>query len=253
MYRSGDRVRYLADGNLEYLGRVDDQIKIRGYRIEPGEIEGVLSAHPHVEGAVVMVENDASGTKRLVAYVVSRDREITANALRAFLGSKLPLYMLPAAFVFLDELPLSANGKVDRRALLARGDGRVLAHGEYVAPRTAIEERIAALWRDLLGVPRIGVHDNFFELGGHSLLATQLMSRLREALNADLPLRALFEMPTVAGLADAVMASSDRRNDPTQPISRAALRTIPDASPDVERLTDTEVQSMLDELLADGK
>ena len=214
LYRTGDLARYLSDGNIEFLGRVDHQVKIRGFRIELGEIESVLSQHPALREIVVTAREDVSGDpsaplragKRLVAYVVpNQHRTPTTPELRSFLKEKLPDYMVPSAFVFLDALPLTPNGKVDRRALPSPEDGRPESEESYVAPRTPTEELLAAIWADVLKVERVGIHDNFFDLGGHSLLVAQLFSRMRGAFKTDLPIRYLFEFPTVAGLAAKVV------------------------------------------------
>jgi non-ribosomal peptide synthetase component F len=198
MYWTGDLVRWRADGELEFLGRLDHQVKIRGFRIELGEIEASLLAHPGVSQAAVVAREDAPGEKRLVAYVVG-EASGAASELRAHLQQRLPDYMLPAAFVSLAALPLTANGKLDRRALPAP-EGRP-AGLAYVAPRNATEAALAAIWAEVLGVEHVGIEDDFFELGGHSLKATRVMSRLREALGVELPLRALFENSNVKNLA----------------------------------------------------
>ncbi len=209
LYKTGDLARYLPDGNIEYLGRLDDQVKIRGFRIELGEIEAVLGQQPTVRDAVVMVREDEPGDKRLVAYVVAAQDEAapTDSELRSFLKEKLPEYMVPSAYVVLDEIPLTVNGKVDRRALPAPDEARPELEGVYVAPRTAVEEAVAGIWAEVLKVDRVGVHDNFFELGGHSLLATQVISRVRKSLQVELPLRSLFEFPTAATLSERVEAA----------------------------------------------
>ncbi|HEV3051001.1 MAG TPA: amino acid adenylation domain-containing protein, partial [Longimicrobium sp.] len=196
LYRTGDRVRWMADGTLEYLGRLDEQVKIRGFRIELGEIEVRLAEHPEVREAVVLAREDVPGDRRLVAYVVGAAR---AEALRAHMRQSLPEYMVPAAFVPLDRLPLTANGKVDRKALPAPELGS--AEDRYVAPRTPVEEVLAGIWAEVLRLERVGVEESFFELGGHSLLATRVVSRVRDVFAIELPLRALFEGPTVAELA----------------------------------------------------
>ncbi|MBV9773259.1 MAG: AMP-binding protein, partial [Gemmatimonadetes bacterium] len=201
LYATGDRVRWRADGELEFLGRMDQQVKIRGFRIEPGEVEAALTSLPGVREAVVAVREDAPGEKRLVAYVAGEAS--SAAELRAHLSARLPDYMVPSAFVLLDSLPLTPNGKVDRRALPAPEQG---SDTEYVAPRTATEEVLAGIWAEVLGVERVGVEENFFELGGHSLLATQVVSRARQAFGVEVPLRALFEAPTVAELSSCVEA-----------------------------------------------
>ncbi len=203
LYRTGDRVRLLPDGAVEFLGRIDGQVKLRGFRIEPGEIEALLARHPAVAEAVVLVREDAPGDRRLVAYVVPRGERPAAGELRQFLKQSLPDYMVPSAFVPMAALPLTPNGKVDRRALPAPDADRAPEEG-FVAPRTPVEEVLAGLWAEVLGVERIGVHDSFFELGGHSLLATRLASRLRGVFGVELPLRTLFDRPTLAELAAAV-------------------------------------------------
>ena len=208
LYRTGDRARWRPDGALELLGRIDHQVKIRGFRIELGEIEAVLSGHPAVREAAVTAPATpagASGDRRLVAYVVSATEgsgPLDAAALGIYLGSRLPSFMVPSVWVELAALPLTRTGKVDRKALPAPGEAAMVGVGAvYEAPRTATEEMLAGIWGDLLHRERVGVHDNFFALGGHSLLATQVVSRLRDRLGVELPVRALFEQPTVAGLA----------------------------------------------------
>jgi acyl-CoA synthetase (AMP-forming)/AMP-acid ligase II/acyl carrier protein len=205
MYRTGDRGRYLPDGNIEFLGRFDNQVKIRGYRIEPGEIESALLQHPLVGNSAVLAPADAQGNKRLVAYVECRNRSRPSVAdLRGFLVERLPGFMVPSSFVVLDEFPVTPNGKLDRRALPAPSGERPELTEEYVRPRTQEEEVLGAIWAEVLGVDRVGVFDNFFELGGHSLLATQVISRVRDNLGVELPLRAAFDFPTIADLADAI-------------------------------------------------
>ncbi|WP_420129160.1 amino acid adenylation domain-containing protein [Longimicrobium sp.] len=198
LYRSGDRVRWLADGTLEYLGRLDEQVKIRGFRIELGEIEAALRQSPGVRDCTVVVREDAPGDRRLVAYVVG---DAEAEALRAHVRLSLPEYMVPAAFGFLEALPLTANGKLDRKALPA--PELALAEG-YVAPRTPAEEVLARIWAEVLDVERVGANDNFFDLGGHSFLVPQVVSRVRELLDVEMPLWALFEHRTVEALARVV-------------------------------------------------
>jgi len=202
LYRTGDRVRALADGDLEFLGRTDDQVKIRGYRIEPGEIQSVLGTHPAVRQCAV-IARPSGDDHELVAYVVPQG-DVSTDELRAFLGESLPAYMVPAKFVSLNALPLTASGKIDRRALPDPAELELVA--EYVAPRTPLEEELARIWADLLGVNRVGVHDDFFALGGHSLLATQAVIRIRNTI-ADIELHIIFDAPTVATLADAIVAA----------------------------------------------
>jgi amino acid adenylation domain-containing protein len=197
LYRTGDRVRWMADGTLEYLGRLDEQVKIRGFRIELGEIEAALRQAPGVRDCTVVVRDDGAGDRRLVAYVVGE-----ADALRERLRQSLPEYMVPSAFVSLDALPLTPNGKLDRKALPA--PELASAEDRYVAPRTPVEEVLAGIWAEVLRLERVGVEESFFDLGGHSLLATRVVSRIREVFAVELPLRALFEGPTVAELAGRV-------------------------------------------------
>ena len=209
MYRTGDLARYRPDGNIEFLGRADHQVKIRGFRIELGEIEAALGQHPAVREAVVLAREDAArAEKRLVAYVVAEREPLpTTTDLRNFLKEKLPEYMVPAVFVLLDALPLMPNGKIDRRALPSPDRSRPELDKAFVAPRTPTEELLAEIWAQLLDLERVGIHDNFFDLGGHSLLATQLVSRMRETFQVEIPLRRLFEVPTVAGLAESIEAA----------------------------------------------
>jgi amino acid adenylation domain-containing protein len=204
LYRSGDLARRLANGDIEYLGRIDQQVKIRGFRVELGEIESVLRSHPGVRDTVAVVREE--GEKRLVAYVVlSGEPTCTTAELRDYLEQKLPDYMIPAAWVVLPALPLTPNGKLDRKALPSP-EAEAYSHRGYEAPQGETETLLAALWGELLKLERVGRHDNFFELGGHSLLATQLISRIRGVLGVDVPLRSLFETPTVTGCARYIEA-----------------------------------------------
>jgi len=208
MYKTGDLARYRSDGNIEFLGRADHQVKIRGFRIELGEIEAALGQYPAVREAVVLTREDTPGEKRLVAYVVAGAGPLpTTTDLRGFLKEKLPEYMVPAVFVLLDALPLMSNGKIDRRALLAPDRSRPELDKMFVAPCSPTEVLLAEIWAQLLDIERVGIHDNFFDLGGHSLLATQLVSRIREAFQVEIPLGRLFEAPTVAGLAENIEAA----------------------------------------------
>ncbi|HEX3525463.1 MAG TPA: amino acid adenylation domain-containing protein, partial [Thermoanaerobaculia bacterium] len=202
LYRTGDKVRWLASGDLEFLGRADNQVKIRGYRIELGEIEFHLMQLPDVKLGAVVAREDRPGEKRLVAYVMKREgRAPEAGKMREQLASKLPEYMIPSVFVVLETLPLTPNGKVDRGVLPAP-EQEDYQRGEYLAPRTELERGLCQIWEEILGVERVGIADDFFHLGGHSLLATQVVSRVRSALGRELPLRALFEYPTIGGLCD---------------------------------------------------
>ncbi|HEV2734215.1 MAG TPA: condensation domain-containing protein, partial [Longimicrobiaceae bacterium] len=206
LYRTGDRARWNARGELEFLGRVDFQAKVRGFRVEPGEVEAVLAAHPAVREAVVVVRPDAGGDRRLVGYVAAdAESGVSGAELRAYLRGRMPEYMVPSAVVVLEALPLTPNGKTDRRAL-PDPEAEAGAEAGDGAPRTATEAALARTFAEVLGIERVGVHAGFFDLGGHSLLATRAVSRIREATGADVPLRALFEAPTVAALAERVDA-----------------------------------------------
>jgi acyl carrier protein len=229
LYKTGDLARYRPDGAIEFLGRGDNQVKIRGYRIELGEIEAVLAQHPALQEAVVLARDDVPGDRRLVAYVVPRpDVPLpSADELRQSLQQRLPAYMVPAAFVPLEALPLTPNGKVDRKALPPPDRSRA-AQEALVAPRTPAEDLLAAIWADVLQVEQVGIYDNFFELGGHSLLATQVISRVRKALQVEVPVRRIFEAPTLAELAAVVrelQANGARRQVPAiRPVSLETYR-----------------------------
>ncbi|WP_218080278.1 non-ribosomal peptide synthetase [Anthocerotibacter panamensis] len=213
LYKTGDRARFLRDGTIAYLGRIDHQVKLRGLRIELGEIEALL--REYVREAVVLLREDAPGDKRLVAYVVGAS---DSAQLRGLLQQKVPEYMVPAAFVFLEAMPLTPNGKVDRRALPAPAYAGDMA--EDGAPRTPVEELLVRLWAQVLGLPQVGIHDNFFALGGHSLLATQVIARVRETFGVEVPLRGLFEAPTIAAFAAYLPAGAGVACLPLDPIAR---------------------------------
>jgi amino acid adenylation domain-containing protein len=219
LYRTGDRARFLPDGSLEYLGRLDDQLKIRGFRVEPGEIEANLTAHPLVREALVIGRDDGPQGERLYAFVVPAAAAALGDELRSYLRQRLPEHMVPQVIVALDALPRTPSGKLQKDALPAPTAARPPDDG--AAPRSPIEELVAAVWAEILGVDDVGVGDDFFDRGGHSLLATQMMSRLRKAFGVDLPLRAVFEAPTVAALASLVEATL-REGAPPQalPIAR---------------------------------
>ena len=214
MYRTGDLARYRPNGQIEFLGRMDHQVKIRGYRIELGEIETVVGEHEGVRECVAMVREDIAGDKRLVCYVVGEESvSPTARELRSHVLDKLPEYMVPSVFVMMEKFPLTPNGKVDRKALPAPEQSRRDLAEAYVEPRTALERVLAGIWSQVLGVERVGVDDNFFELGGHSLLVTQLLSRVHEAFQVKLPMRYMFEAPTVAGLAARMIQEEEQPGD----------------------------------------
>jgi len=204
LYRTGDLARFLPDGRIDFLGRIDHQVKVRGYRIELGEIEAVLHEHPAVKTCVIVARAEADDEKRLVAYIVA-DREVGQLELQDFLRARLLGHMVPSAFVLLDEMPLTPNGKIDRRALPAPEELRPEIEQHYVAPRNHIEVALVELWQEVLGVNPIGVRDNFFELGGHSLKATRLLARVRQVFRTQLPLSVVFEATTVEALARALV------------------------------------------------
>jgi amino acid adenylation domain-containing protein len=205
LYKTTELGRYLPDGNVEFIGRVDHQVKIRGFRIELGEIETVLSQNPAVQESVVVAQEDVHGDKRLVGYIVPRkEQALTVSKLRGFLKSKLPEHMVPSTFVLLDALPLTPNGKVDRLALPATTGTRPELDKAMVAPRTAVEKTLSQIWSQVLGLKQVGIYDNFFELGGHSLLATRVIFRAREVFKMELPLHVLFEKPTIEELAHVI-------------------------------------------------
>ncbi|WP_387468318.1 amino acid adenylation domain-containing protein, partial [Photorhabdus sp. RM323S] len=215
MYRTGDLARYLPDGNLEFLGRNDQQVKIRGFRIEPGEIEVRLAEYPAVHGSAVLALDDRT-EKRLVAYVVADAEEGLVNSLRAHLSAVLPDYMLPAAFVRLDDFPLTPNGKLDRKALPAP-DSEAFARQRYEAPQGETETALAAIWCELLEVEQVSRHDNFFALGGHSLVAVRVMNRIMAVLGVELPLTELFNSPSLTALAQAVQTRLDTQDSTALP------------------------------------
>jgi acyl-coenzyme A synthetase/AMP-(fatty) acid ligase/acyl carrier protein len=266
LYRSGDLVRFLSDGSLEFLKRVDQQVKVRGFRIELGEIEAALQAHGAFRESVVVIREDSPGDVRLVAYVVRdlRYQRLTGQAkqiggigefgqipqLRSWLRERLPGYMIPSIFITLDKLPLNANGKVDRRALPAPDAASYVTEEIFIAPRTPEEEKVAEIWAEVLNLRPISAEANFFDLGGHSLLATRLFSRIRETWGIDLPLRVLFDSPTVAALARQVAAVAPAQNE----ASRIAemVETLTPLSQDETKslLEQTEESQEFEEFLA---
>jgi amino acid adenylation domain-containing protein/thioester reductase-like protein len=213
LYKTGDRVRYLPGNNIEFLGRIDRQVKIRGFRIELGEIESKLRQHPGIQSAVVITNEESLDNKRLIAYIVAdpqfrllhqnQDTAI-ASELRSFCVTQFPEYMIPAAFVVLKALPLTANGKIDYRALPTPEQTRPELEQLYLAPRSPLEQQLAEIWTEVLSLEKIGIHDNFFELGGHSLLITQLLAKVRNTFDVELPLKDLFNAPTIADLAESI-------------------------------------------------
>lgn len=231
LYRTGDAARYLSDGNIDFAGRVDQQVKIRGFRVEPGEIEAALRQHPNVREAAVVERESREGEKRLVAYVGAAELSRPGVAeLRRWLKEKLPDYMIPAAFVLVEQLPLTPNGKIDRRALPAPDASPTEPAENFIAARTPVEEVLSEVWSEVLGVERVGVEDNFFDLGGHSLLATRVLSHVRRLFRRELPLQVVFEATTVAKLAQAVIESETQPGQ-TEKIARV-LQKLKSISPD---------------------
>jgi len=225
LYRTGDVGRFLADGRIEFQGRADHQVKVRGYRVELGEIETALNQHTAVQECVVVAREDVPGDKRLVAYVVpAPGHDVDSAELRSWVKSRVPEYMVPVAWIELAQLPLSPNGKVDRKNLPAPEFTRRELEREYVAPRTAAEEGIAGIWAELLNMDRVGMADNFFELGGHSLLATRVVLRIRQAFQVELPIRTLFEHPVLADLAKEVETLQRKSSNLVTPPLKAITR-----------------------------
>jgi amino acid adenylation domain-containing protein len=251
LYHTGDLVRYLPDGKLEFLGRIDSQVKLRGYRIELGEIEAELRRHAEVREAVVELKQHERGEPRLVGYIVLNgdDGDKSAMALRNYLHERLPEYMVPGAFVLLPELPLTPNGKVDRRALAELDDGAEVKQA-FVAPRNKQEKIVADIWAEVLGLSKVGVEDNFFELGGHSLLATRILARVNSALQVEITLDSLFRGRTVTSLVEA--AQHAKRSDQSKPVRIASLggrRSTKELLKNLEQLSDEQMSSLLAETL----
>lgn len=223
LYKTGDLARYLPDGNIEYLGRIDNQVKIRGFRIELGEIEFNLSIHPQIDRCVVIAREDVPGDKRLVAYLITnRDIKPSTEELKNHLGQKLPDYMIPSHFVFLDAFPLTPNNKIDRKVLPAPNLRQAIEES-YEAPSTETEKLVADIWKTVLRLEKVGLRDNFFELGGNSLLGMHVISKISQALNIDLPLNSLFESPTISQLIPIIERASDSSQLSIQAIPRDGI------------------------------
>ncbi|WP_051240536.1 non-ribosomal peptide synthetase [Paenibacillus alvei] len=227
MYRTGDLARWLPDGTLEYVGRTDQQVKIRGYRIEVGEIEALLGQIDALREAVVIARTAENGERQLCAYVVA-DRKLAAGELREHLAQRLPNYMIPAYFVQIDRIPLTANGKIDRKALPAPEEN-LLAAAEYAAPRTRVEAQLVNIWKEILGLDRVGVRDNFFEIGGHSLRATTMVSRLHKELQVNVPLRDVFRFSTIELLAEAIADREQQTFTAIEPVEEQAYYAVSSA------------------------
>jgi len=236
MYRTGDVVKYRSDGNLEFIGRRDEQLKIRGFRVEPGEIEASLVKHPQVAEAIVVPTRQDDSDLALAAYVVPATPGQKPEHLRDFLKETLPDFMIPSHFVMLDNPPLTPTGKVDRLHLPPLERTRLELKQQFVAPRSPLEEQIAQIWGRVLGIPNPGIHDNFFELGGHSLTATQLVSLLRNECSIEVPVRVIFEKPTIAGLSLSVVQER---------VARASEDDLATLLGNVAQLSDDEVEVLL--------
>ncbi len=248
LYKSGDLARYLPDGNIEFLGRIDHQVKVRGFRIEIGEIEAVLSGHPGILDVAVLARVDLATDTRLAAYIIPQNgNTIQISEVRAFLRNRLPEYMVPSYFTILDSMPLTPNGKVNRSALPKPDTSRADLQNNYIAPRNDTEEKLAKIAAELLGVDKVGVHDNFFELGGHSLLATQFMSRLKSVFQMELPLRQIFETPTISELSLVLIENQDNVS-PEQEVIEKVERgeaNLDELLTKLNELSDDEVRALL--------
>ena len=246
LYRSGDLARYTASGELEYLGRMDHQVKIRGFRIELGEIESALNRHPAIRESIVIAGDGPGGDKRLVAYIVPNGAAPTIEEVRECLEQSLPDYMVPSVFVLLQALPLTSNGKVDRRALPSPDIAAAGTNQPCVAPRNPTETTLVEIWCQLLRRQSVSIHENFFHLGGHSLLATQVISRIAGTFNVELPVRAIFEAPTVARLAEAVQrAQCEQPRGSTVITRRERGGKANKLLAHLEKLSDEELQEVL--------
>ncbi|MCX7595464.1 MAG: AMP-binding protein, partial [Fischerella sp.] len=262
LYKTGDLARYLRDGNIEFLGRIDHQVKLRGYRIELTAIEALLLQHPVIREAVVILREEESGSKRLVAYVIPQQKPAPAtNELRSFLRQKLPEYMIPSTFVVLEELPLTPSGKVDRRHLPAPEqvqsqleksieEESTAEPTNYVAPRTVVEEALATIWSQVLGIKHVGIHDNFLELGGDSIQSIQVVAKAYEA-GLKFSINQLFEHLTIAELAmvvETISVSQEEKRSPTSPITHFSSTDTPNFTPSdfpEAELTQEELNKLL--------
>jgi amino acid adenylation domain-containing protein len=244
LYKTGDVVRYRADGNIEFLSRIDNQVKIRGFRVEAGEIEQALRSHARVSDVLVLVQEDRAGEKRLVAYVVAAPAgQPTTTELREFLSTKLPAYMLPSAFVMIESFPLLPNGKIDRKLLPLLEQERPALAADFAPPRSPLEESVAKVWREVLKKDQVGIHDNFFELGGHSLLGAKLISNLRRNLHCELSLIDVFQSPTIERLTEVIYQRQ------TESAAEEELSVL---LAELQNLSDDEAQQRLEQLISSG-
>jgi acyl carrier protein len=250
LFKTGDLGRYLPNGEVEYLGRTDNQVKIRGIRVELGEIEAVLASQPMVRDAVAILV-DRSGQQRLTVYLEVRPGfHPGVDELRRFMRSRLPAYMVPSDYLIVDAFPLLPSGKIDRKTLVIQTSARPIGDRGYVAPQTPTQERLAAIWRTLLKAEEIGITDNFFELGGHSLMVMQVVARIRRELEVEIPIRALFEDPTIEGLAKEIEEASARGIKAIAPISSFSRTQNHDQLRlQVEKMSREELEEMLRQVL----
>jgi acyl carrier protein len=240
LYRSGDLVRYLPDGNLEFLGRMDNQVKLRGFRIELGEIESLLNQYPGIRQAVANVREDQPGDHRLVVYLVADSgNDIDPSEIREYLKAFLPAYMLPSTYVFMEAFPTTSSGKVDRRALPIPDIVHQPSGASQGAPQTPLEQVLAGIFSQVLGVTSISVHDNFFDMGGHSLLAIRLSSQIGETFDLEIPMRTVFESPTVAEMAEQMLANPENR-EKVEDTARLLL--------EIAQLSEAEASKLLDQI-----
>jgi amino acid adenylation domain-containing protein len=244
LYKTGDLVRYRSDSNIEFLSRIDNQVKIRGFRVEAGEIEQAIRSHARVSDVIVLVQEDVTGDKRLVAYVTAAEAEQpTATELREFLSTKLPAYMLPSAFVIIESFPLLPNGKIDRQSLPLLEPERPTLDAAFAAPRSPLEESVARVWREVLKLEQVGIQENFFELGGHSLLGAKLISSLRRSLNCELSLIDVFQSPTIERLAEVIYQRQ------TESAAEEELSVL---LAELQNLSEDEAQERLEQLINNG-
>ncbi|MCP5063167.1 MAG: AMP-binding protein, partial [Ignavibacteriae bacterium] len=246
IYKSGDLVKYLPSGDIEFLGRVDNQVKLRGFRIELDEIESVISSYVQVNEALVMVREDSPGLKQLVTYMVSsKNVSIDLAELRTFLRSKLPEYMVPVSYIILEEFPLTPSKKIDLKALPIPDSSHKTVKAEYVQPRNETEKIISEIGKELLGIDRMGIYDNFFELGGHSLLATQFISKIQDEFKVEIPLRKLFENPTINDIGNIMENLSEIKIKDDIIIKGESEPSITDLLSEITNISDDEVIELL--------
>ena len=248
MYKSGDLVKLLPSGDIDFIGRIDNQVKLRGFRIELGEIESVISFYPKVKNVIVLLREDSPGQKQLVAYMILHENDsLELSELKTFIRAKLPGYMVPVSFVILDEYPLTPSKKIDYKSLPIPEAKHKTLKSEYVAPRNDIEKELAEIISNLLNVKKVGIYDNFFDLGGHSLLATQFISRVKEVFNKDIELRSLFEKPTIAELS-VIINDLEIDNEEVKILQEErSEKSIEDLVNEIQELSDDGIEKLLND------